>query len=401
MDLEATVAEVLPIVEEVTGRKFREPPLVRAGSAGKLRAAVVDESAALYLQLLPQLAPSSARTLAFWEAELLLPSVFGKYVHAEQTVYLRSRSIPTALERAGERRDLGPGIAKLVLAHELAHALQDQEVDLEAGLAGLGTLDAFHAYAAVVEGHAAAVEHAVAGRLGLGEERSALKRLQGREGVVGLYYTDGLAFVDAVADDPARAWEVLGDPPRHTRAVYRPDQWHTEAFAAPTGDPWPEVSSILRLGGAGLRRDFGEFELRQQIAGATADARERLTTGFHAGVSVRSTSANPTAELALYTFADEAAAALLVDVARDSYEAAREQLVGQTYAALEITVDEVPGLEAPHVRMRTRISLTQGAPAEGTVVWAQAGHRVVRLDLGNVRRDDEDLAAAITALTRW
>lgn len=79
-------------------------------------------------------------------ADLLASGIVGMYDHTDDVLYVR-----------GERTT---PYARLVLVHELTHAWQDQQYDLDAVFDRADTLDADRAIRALVEGDAVRVEHA-------------------------------------------------------------------------------------------------------------------------------------------------------------------------------------------------------------------------------------------------
>lgn len=148
-ELEELSAEIAEEVADLRGWDFKEAVAVRVtDAAGFLRYAKErgermsskeqerrDETVA---KLLGLLAPEY--DLEKESEKLLASQVGGFYDPGADTFYLMDR--------------FTGGVAKVILAHELTHALDDQHFDLDAGIAraiGLGT-DAGFAYAAVVEG---------------------------------------------------------------------------------------------------------------------------------------------------------------------------------------------------------------------------------------------------------
>jgi hypothetical protein len=355
MDLQALVAEVQPLVEEAAGRCFRRIPHVRPTTLRQLRRLLIDETSGHHQRVVPDFTRQAARMYAGWDADKLHPYPFARYNPADGTLYTRFRALRPALRLAEQDDRAAAAVARLLLAHELARALQDQEVGIDAVLGRSTTLDAFHACGAVLAGHATAVELAVADRAGLGDAKAPLNVLRLRTHpwpIVRLYYEHGPAFVRAVAESPSTAWDVVRAPPHHTRGVYRPERRDEPVIRAPSGDAWPVLARILGLKGSAHREPLGEFGFRESLHSKDRRQTEApITSAFRTGCVLYAEQASA----ALYVFADEDAASLLVAFAAD-----------------------------PHRH------------------WARDGARVASLDLyGDVRADEAVVARALKALLRW
>jgi hypothetical protein len=158
--------------------------------------------------------------------------------------------IPGNLDDDG---DLTQEQAKLVLAHELAHALQDQHLDLKRLDAAVQNVEQTHALRATIEGHATMIEDFVAARWGLVRVRSETDEgARGASGAIALgaagpgddqrlidemheyqdllaelYYHKGGEFFQHNFDRGGhkQVWRILADPPRDTAAFIDPARY--------------------------------------------------------------------------------------------------------------------------------------------------------------------------------
>jgi len=155
-ELEAMTDEIRLEVEDLRDAKFARPVAVavtdrehfleyaraRMAKSTTPEELAADETVAKLLGLIP----ADMDLVAAFE-ELLQAQVGGFYDPEEEAFYLMSR--------------FGGGLARVILAHELTHALDDQLYDLDGTLEGLeGNADAEFAYHAVVEGSGTAVMNA-------------------------------------------------------------------------------------------------------------------------------------------------------------------------------------------------------------------------------------------------
>ena len=166
---EDLLKEVLPIVEKITGRTFKKTPKVQTASRK-----VVSE--ALYHDLLPQLkillpnasekkVEQTTRAQAFGMAPLLL----GKYGFEDKILYVLPGNFLPLLTLADiDAKYLKP-IAMLIVAHELVHALQDQETDLVSQLEHMKSQEEALSISSVIEGHAMLVMERVGKEMKLDE----------------------------------------------------------------------------------------------------------------------------------------------------------------------------------------------------------------------------------------
>lgn len=172
--------------------------------------------------------------------------------------------------------------ARVALAHEITHALQDQHFDLEALIAGAQhNADREIASRALAEGDAVMAAWAYANRA-LSE--AELQQLDGEfdpnglslpwDGELGFVYRKGAAFVRALM---ARGgWDAVNaayrSPPQSSEQVLHPDKYLAHEAPAPVvlgdaslGTEWRLVREDI-LGELGL-----QLMLRHFLSGVTAD----------------------------------------------------------------------------------------------------------------------------------
>ena len=192
--------------------------------------------------------------------------VLGFYDDEEDRLYLIGDSAAVT----------GP-MDKLTLAHEYAHALQDQHFDLSALMDEDEDSESSEARLALVEGDATAVMSLYAYYYLTEEEQAALGELSGGSGTVAdiemppiveesmlFPYEYGLDFVMALIREGG--WdavnEAYSDPPVSTEQIMHPRKYFQERdepvelslpdMAAALGPGWTEIDSGV----------FGEFDLK-------------------------------------------------------------------------------------------------------------------------------------------
>lgn len=166
---------------------------------------------------------------------------------------------------------------EMVLAHELDHALQDQAIGLDNGLAGRSD-DRGYAYTALVEGDATQIMYAYLGTffrrdyaLGglLGGSLAGTGSTQGIPPFVlnGLIfpYVTGQQFVRTLLDRAGGRWTLVDlaervRPPTTTEQVMHPDKWIAAENALPVRLP-PPPRGFTRL----TAGTFGEWQTGQLL----------------------------------------------------------------------------------------------------------------------------------------
>jgi len=315
-ELKRAVAKMMPVVERATGLKFKRHPSVLRRSRAQVRAYVVhkfdadmpatelaDAQAAYRLfGLLPD-SVDLLRTMI----DLLTEQVAGYYDADSSALY-----IPT---------DIDPAQARLVISHELVHALQGQYVDLNALIQQPRQNDRRSAAQAVLEGQATLAqilvlmpEQKVESLPNFWELRSAVGTQQAQMAIFSqapLWLRERLIFPYLAGAEFMRHFEQAHrgkQPfgpllPTSTEQILHADRYEAGdrpsdlAFIAPTVD-------TIRYDD-----DLGEFETRlllNQLLGNEAQA-TRLSTGWDGD---RYAVLGPAADaLVWYTAWDDAAAA--------------------------------------------------------------------------------------------
>ncbi len=147
--LETSAKEIAPRVERAVGLKFKRPPRVALRSKEQVRKYIgakldSDYPPAELAQVtaayrLFRMIPDSLDMRALF-LDLYAEQVVGFFDQDSSTLYVVEQSDPTQV--------------RLILLHELVHALQDQHVPLDSILSSRGNLDRRNAAQAVMEGQA-------------------------------------------------------------------------------------------------------------------------------------------------------------------------------------------------------------------------------------------------------
>jgi hypothetical protein len=176
-DLETWADEVIPLVEQATGRSFLRRPRMRVASRAELAESLARDISLEIRTTLRQVDRSEVEVLARAQAAMMAPALLGKYGAIDETLYMAESNLRTICDLAQiDDAQIVP-MAKVVLSHELTHALQDQHADLDAVMRRLPSHVAAETFAKIIEGQAVLVQDRVGAQLELDEASLEVSRL--------------------------------------------------------------------------------------------------------------------------------------------------------------------------------------------------------------------------------
>lgn len=224
----AIVWEVLPLVERVTERKLQQMPEIKVLTRQEYdRLSQPDPKRRGGRQ-------NSSRSMAHY--------AFGAYdPRLKALVFLPGNFVPR-LRHAGVPDQYYPVILKIIIAHELAHALQDQEAGLGTVYRRARTKEAWFAHRATIEGHATFVMGKVAEALGMPQAMEEFEKTIAA-GLIPLTgpdhamdnaamreefrssYIDGASFIRWHYQHAGneRVWQIVKTPPLTRDVILRPE----------------------------------------------------------------------------------------------------------------------------------------------------------------------------------
>ncbi|MEN0062097.1 MAG: hypothetical protein AAGA48_08070 [Myxococcota bacterium] len=296
IELRSMVEEIAPVVEQVAGRPFLRLPPVVATDEAQLEAVIFKEQ--VHLSMTQGLPAEAAEHHARVVAHEVADSFAGKYGFLDKVLYVSVEGIAHRLAAQRAPAWLLRPMVRVVLAHELAHALQDQHTDLAAMATRARGEDAVLAINCAVEGHAVWVHEAVAARMGLSDALDVMTELLGTDRALdpllnpSAYhntYVYGLGR-DFVAfhvhhGGTEQVWKVLERPPATTQQIATPARWASRRSLS-----WPSTElrrAVRRLAPRKWMTDtrrMGDYEIRDQLLRAEASEvlADALVDGWNA-----------------------------------------------------------------------------------------------------------------------
>lgn len=384
--LAAWVAEVRPLVEKHAGRRFTDDPVVEVFDPDAFASFSRRESRLIMDAIYNDTPPEVRAKLAEEDGAIGAGGLFGKYGLFDRKTYL----VPATIDAVGAER--ADAFGKIVLAHELVHALQSQEHDGAAQIGTLADLDHFHGWSAVSEGGANFIALRVSRDLGLEDAFWTLCEAQGwgRDGlqVPGAYpvwfrYGRGMYALEQVVATEGMGgfWRWHADPPASTSMVFRPIEY--DPALPPRALDW---AAVLRGADQALTEGvwmasntrLGEFSLRgDAIRTGHEPEFEPILEHLVDAQLLDLVRSDRTGDVRVMVFdAPEHARAYLDLLRAEQTEEGRilARLLGVT---VEVTYAEVNGVRGDASLLRTQRVPMAGGYKEQRTAWVARGADVV------------------------
>jgi len=388
-DLQEIRDRVVPMVEEAAGRRFDEVPFVGLGTADGL-ARIVREDSLIVLGGVYGLPEEVVHEMARTDP-LQVSSLIGKYAPRGGTLYIAPDSIEAMVAEGVVEADQREAVLELIIAHELTHALQDQEQDLVEQLASRRDDEALRALQAVTEGQATRVEELVAERLGHTELFWELVELQGwgPEGLVEpmawpiwAQYGQGRDYVIWLEAEGGtdRVWRAVREPPQSTTALWRPEREDVGLAGPP--ELLDGVEAVLTAGEwVALGAHLGEWDLRRVLYGVDDEVLDDALAPVRAGS--RLTAYRDDRRCEVWVVVLDEPAEELVDLVRQTAEQVAQTLEPAGLAVADQAFTALPADDA-----LARVVAPAGphsASVETASVWMARGERLVVIEVEGFR----------------
>ncbi len=231
------VYDLVPKIEKLAGKKFLSIPEIRLIDSAEA-AMILKQKNTSFLNRSKNQFENSFNKKEETIIQLMSKTMGGIYEPGHKRLNL----IPTNIEPKLRIMDLGYKhgmlIAKMTIAHELTHALQDQHIDLEQKMGKVPGADEWYALASTIEGHAEFIKRSVGRLLGVryyeSDEQTDLdfknpliKNVVSSESPYILKYTKGRQFIEYHFEKGGNRllWQILENPPVDTSMIIHPETY--------------------------------------------------------------------------------------------------------------------------------------------------------------------------------
>ncbi len=227
------VRESVPIVEYLAQRRFKTPPVVVIGESERALRSLVEDYMLQLRVVASEVDGALLRNAATELARSQLPGILGKYGMNDRTLYLLPENVYRAVRERRVDRMYTLEMIRMVLIHELAHALHDQYIGLTNQVLTRRGSSASLAQTAIMEGFATYIEERAGEFIGL--PKSILRAMDVQrvdsKSVPGALryvwnkkaeaYITGARFFHQIEKTKGHdgIWQYLADPPHNTEAI--------------------------------------------------------------------------------------------------------------------------------------------------------------------------------------
>ena len=235
--------EVIPLIEKATGKIFKEIPRVKLVSRKEIPR-ILERNRLPKLKRQRNIDRNMAMKSAEKHRKILEAVTLGVYGKLDNILYLCPRNVYPVFRLYAIDETYVQPIIILTIAHELVHALQDQEVNLGTKFSRCIGIEESTALRATLEGHAVFIEELVARQLNFHHAIPlTLKLYKGaplvfKEPVVQMLYNrdtlrtqqvylKGRAFIEYHyrKGGSKRLWEIIANPPVATSMIVEPETY--------------------------------------------------------------------------------------------------------------------------------------------------------------------------------
>ncbi|HNV72833.1 MAG TPA: hypothetical protein PKO06_24205, partial [Candidatus Ozemobacteraceae bacterium] len=166
-DVERVFPQIVPLVEKAAGRTFKKTPVWKIANRQQVAEVLAADILPQLDNLLPNATPEQRREVGLKQAQSMAALMLGKYGFSDRTFYLLPRNFLPLFRVTKVPPSQVSSILQLIIAHELTHALQDQEIGLLSKIANIRDNETGLAFNATIEGHAVVTMEKVGHELGL------------------------------------------------------------------------------------------------------------------------------------------------------------------------------------------------------------------------------------------
>ncbi|MFC1586685.1 hypothetical protein ACFL54_00105 [Planctomycetota bacterium] len=261
----AYMKEIIPLIEKVCGKKFKQAPSLKLADREVLQAVLVKEFIPQFKNLSPDASADALKGQAEASAGMIVMCMLGKYGFSDNTLFLLPKNLNSILDMAKIDRKHMKNIVKLVIAHELTHQMQEQEAGIYKTLLGITNQERMMAFNATIEGHAVFIQDLVGKELELDQTVIEFSRLLSAGAVkfddplldlinnviASQYeqiYLGGKKFIEFHfhKEGHEKLWKILGQYPANTKMIAYPDTYSTK------GETKVDLETVLD----GLEKEF-------------------------------------------------------------------------------------------------------------------------------------------------
>lgn len=400
--------ELIPLVEQATARSFVSFPTIKLVGREKLASVLTEELTTQLGNMIPAGEDVDTSRLAQQQAIVLAPMLLGMYGIHDQVLYLVPKNLRPIFEYLDAEQSLYEPIAKLVIAHELTHALQDQIVGLRVNIDNIASHTEMEAFMAAIEGHAVFVEDRVAEQLQFSEAAKKMATMLSSGAIefddpafeiinqilmsqFEQIYLGGRDFMAYHAERGGadQLWHILAHPPKSFSQIFAPETYGTEVHETVNlrntlrgldryfqRRHWP--SYMEKMTESQLRADFALLD-----TGSRGEIMSRIRGAYK--LVLQASAEGRLGSVSVFVLSDGCFAPTMIAMLEDmAIRSVQQMASGSIFDAANFTAMDLDGIEADAARIVSYEFGLSGSPLMAyQIVRAARGPILVEiLDVG-------------------
>jgi hypothetical protein len=233
-EIKAMIQKAEPLIEEVTGRKFKKRMKYKIVERAVLFETLKESNSPLIKKIYKNINKETIARQMETAASITSQGIMGLYLPLKKSFYVTPSNMELTMEQFQVTKDNFNDFVFLVVAHEMVHALDDQYFNLRKMQNRVNNTEEWQALSSLIEGQAVYVTELIADKLKLPEtirtfskkitaDMSDTQRLSSER------YTKGYEFIEAIikAKGTAGITSAFKSPPVSTKQILFPEEYLT------------------------------------------------------------------------------------------------------------------------------------------------------------------------------
>lgn len=410
--LSAYVAEMIPQVEKIVGRKFQANPKYKLITKSDLTPILIDSWSAVGRMRYPGIDTNQIRKKVKYDVRGFTESCSGVYVDTTKTIYILPENIrKEAANEAKIKPQQMSSHIKLIIAHELTHAMQDQELKMNEAYGRARSDEQHDAFWAVTEGQAIFVTRRLETSLGAQGIEDAIynalysSRLKDMDVATKINYERRNHYIRYLYDYGCRfiawhyehggndrVWQILANPPKDVNKVIHPERYGQKRVQS------IDYAAMLdgldkRLGSQNWpvqNRERSEMEMRSAFAGIDPSLLDKILDGMEHAQLLSADNDKVSVDIRLYVLKNPALARMFLIQLEKSFDDRFQSLRNsKELKVIDVTSTDFKGINSDLARKSTVVYVANGMD---TTVWVVRNKILVHVILCGVKASDKHIA---------
>ncbi|MBN1905387.1 MAG: hypothetical protein JW927_09840 [Deltaproteobacteria bacterium] len=399
-DIISMIEKAEPLIEEVTGRKFKKRMKHEIVERAKLYDTLRKSGSSLYKKNLKNFDGETITRQVETEASISSQNILGLYLLREKALFVTPSNIVSEMESFQVKSEYYHDFVFLVVVHEMVHTLDDQYFNLAKLYRATKNTEEYKAINSLIEGNAVYVSEIIADRLNIPESTRTFSKkitsemseaqkinsqlyLKGYEFVEALINKNGKSAVEAAFKNPPVSTVQILNHEEYLNPVKKVNVDYVKLLENVTKDitPEPMKTQTMALGAMDLNKSLISNGITKDEAGIIT--KDCLTgSGYQA---VKQVAKPRSISIEIYNFRKNDSASKLKEANLKIQESIVKQAKASLNTRLNIIKEEVIKLDGyDHVLLRESEMKKAKAITKSTEVTGLMGCNYISLRYENM-----------------